>query len=568
MPSFKQRLAEILMHQQVATKEKLDGLMAESTQKGKNFAQLLVENNIIPESKLTELLAKELGLPLISVMKYRMDPDVAHLIPERVARQYNVIALAKFGDSLVVAMSDPMNIFALDDLKALTKVNINPVLSQESEIRQVIDKAYAKEQEQEQSLDAAAQAMEDGPLATVESIEDLRLDAVGGGDDAPVVRVLNLIVAEAIRGHASDIHLEPMGDVIRVRYRVDGHLIEEHRLPKTIQGAVLARLKIMSGMDITEWRLPQDGRFKVRLEEKEVDFRVSILPISHGGKAVLRVLDKASLSLGLTHLGFLPESIVQFKAATKRPYGMILVTGPTGSGKSTTLYSVLNELNKPTRNLITIEDPVEYQVEGITQVQVNAEVGLTFSSGLRALLRQSPDVVMIGEIRDFETADIAMKSSLTGQMVLSTLHTNDAPSAVTRLIDMKIEPFLVASSVSLIEAQRLVRKLCTKCREPVKPDMAKLERLGFVPDKTATFFKAVGCASCTNKGYRGRVGIIELFVVDDRVRELIVSRAQSWEIKDYAVKELGMVPLRTDGLKKASLGITTVEEVIGITSNE
>jgi type IV pilus assembly protein PilB len=331
---------------------------------------------------------------------------------------------------------------------------------------------------------------------------------------------------------------------------------------------VLTRLKIMSGADITEWRLPQDGRFKVRLEEREVDFRVSFLPITHGGKVVLRLLDKENLSIGLDHLGFLPESIAEFAAAVKRPYGMILVTGPTGSGKSTTLYSVLNQLNLPTKKLITIEDPVEYQVEGITQVQVHPEVGLTFASGLRSLLRQSPDVVMIGEIRDLETADIAMKASLTGQLVLSTLHTNDAPSAVTRLIDMGVEPFLVASSVTLIEAQRLVRKLCMKCREPFEPSPALLERLALRPSSGATFFKAKGCRFCNDTGYRGRMGIIEVFQVDERVRELIVGRSQSWEIKDHAVKELGMIPLRQDGLRKAEMGLTTLEEVIAVTANE
>jgi len=293
-----------------------------------------------------------------------------------------------------------------------------------------------------------------------------------------------------------------------------------------------------------------------------------VLPLTHGGKVVMRLLDKSNLSIGLDHLGFLPESIEQFKAAVKRPYGMILVTGPTGSGKSTTLYSVLNQLNQPGKNLITVEDPVEYQVEGITQVQANVEIGLTFASGLRAILRQSPDVVMIGEIRDFETADIAMKASLTGQLVLSTLHTNDAASAVTRLIDMGVEPFLVASSVNLIEAQRLVRKLCSRCREPFQPDDALLKRLGIQSSKGATFFKAVGCRFCNQSGFRGRMGIIEVFQIDERIRELIVSRAQSWQIKEHAIKELGMVPLRQDGLKKAELGLTTLEEVVAVAAEE
>ncbi len=564
MPSFKERMADILVKQGLVKAEQLKPLLQESAGPGKNFARVLVEHKLVSESALSEMMAKELGLPLISVLKYRMDPEVSRLIPERVARQYNVVPLAKLGDHLVVAMSDPMNIFAIDDLKALTQFKINPVLALEAEIRQVLDKAYAAP-----APEVSDTLQDDGPESKLvqTAAEDIRIDG-SGTEDAPVVRAINLIVAEAIRRRASDIHLEPMQEQVRVRYRVDGHLTEAHRLPKTIQGAVVARLKIMSGLDITEWRLPQDGRFKVRMDTRQIDFRVSILPISHGGKVVLRVLDKTSLSMGLDHLGFLPGSIALFKQAVKRPYGMILVTGPTGSGKSTTLYSVLSELNQPFRNIITIEDPVEYQVDGITQVQTNADVGLSFSGGLRALLRQSPDVVMIGEIRDFETADIAMKASLTGQMVLSTLHTNDAPSAVTRLIDMGVEPFLVASSVSLIEAQRLVRKLCQKCREPIKPPTDLLKEVNFTPPKDATFFRAVGCTTCGGKGFRGRVGIAEVLMIDDHIRDLIVRRVQSWEIKEYATKNVGMVPLREDGLKKAAMGVTSLEEVITATSEE
>lgn len=567
MSSFKQRIADVLVSQQIATAEQLVELVNESSKNGKSFARLLIDRGIISEGKLAELLSKELGLPMISLTKYRIDPAAARLIPERLARQYNLIALAKFGERLVVAMADPLNIFAIDDLKAFTQGAIDPVLSPASEIRRAIEQTYASQTTLVEALNAA----QEGEAADTDNLDTavaLLLNDTGSKTEAPVVRVINLMVIEAMRRSASDIHLEPMKDTLRVRYRIDGRLIEAHRLPKAAQNPLLARLKIMSGTDITEWRLPQDGRFKVRLGEREVDFRVSILPITNGGKVVLRLLDKANLSVGLDHLGFLPESIEQFKEVVKRPYGLILVTGPTGSGKSTTLYSILTQLNQPTKNLITVEDPVEYQVEGVTQVQVNAEVGLTFASGLRSILRQSPDVVMIGEIRDFETADIAMKASLTGQLVLSTLHTNDAPSAVTRLIDMGVEPFLVASSVSLIEAQRLVRKLCQKCREPFQPSQTVLERFDLKPSDTATFFKAKGCRLCNGTGYRGRIGLIELFQVNERVRELIVSRAQSWEIKDYAIKELGMTTLYQDGLKKAEKGLTTLEEVIAATTEE
>ena len=567
MSGFKERIAEVLIAQKKATKAQLDAVIVESSSNGKSFARLLIDQGMVSQSSLTELLSKELGLPMISLSKYRLDPKIAAVIPERLARQYGVIALARFGPRLVVAVSDPLNIFAIDDLKALTQVAIDPVLSPEAEIRQAIEQLYGNQ----------PPAAEPEPVKTTDNgeVDEETLDTAvahllseSGEGEAPVVQVINLLVIEAMRRHASYMHLEPADDILRVRYRIDGRLIQSHKLPKAVQNPVLTRLKIMSGLDITEWRLPQDGRFKVRLEEREVDFRVSVLPITHGGKVVMRLLDKANLSLGLDHLGFLPESIEQFKEAIKRPHGMILVTGPTGSGKSTTLYSVLNQLNQPTRNLITIEDPVEYQVEGITQVQVNAEVGLTFSSGLRALLRQSPDVVMIGEIRDFETADIAMKASLTGQLVLSTLHTNDAPSAVTRLIDMGVEPFLVASSVTLIQAQRLVRKLCQKCRAPYHPDEKLLKELSLTAKPGITFYRAVGCRLCNGTGYKGRMGVVEVFQVDERVRELIVSRAQSWEIKKHAMEALKMLTLRQDGLRKVELGLTTLEEVIAVTSEE
>ncbi len=564
MVSFKQRISTLLVLQRVATKDQVDKLVTEASRNGKSFAHLLIDRGIISEAKLVELLASELGLPTISLAKFRIDPEVARLIPERLARQYNLVAISKSSERMTVAMADPLNIFAIDDLKALTQVAIDPVLTSSTEIHRALEQVYATRL-------AAAEPATAPPGSDDETLDTavaLLLHEGATENEVPVVRVINLMVIEAMRLHASDIHLEPMQKGLRVRYRIDGRLIEVHQLPKAVQNLVLTRLKIMSGVDITEWRLPQDGRFKVRLEEREVDFRVSILPITNGGKVVLRLLDQRNLSIGLDHLGFLPESIEQFKVAVKRPYGMILVTGPTGSGKSTTLYSVLNQLNQPVKKLITIEDPVEYQVEGITQIQVNAEIGLTFASGLRSMLRQSPDVVMIGEIRDFETADIAMKASLTGQLVLSTLHTNDAASAVSRLVDMGVEPFLVASSVSLIEAQRLVRKLCLKCREPFEPDPTLLAQLDVQPSKEATFYRAVGCRFCNGVGYRGRMGIIEVITIDERVRELIVSRAQSWEIKTYAVKELGMVPLRQDGLRKVEKGVTSLEEVVAVTTAE
>lgn len=566
MSSLRHRLSDSLVKQRIATRGQLDDAAKDAARTSRSFARILVERGILSTAQLTEFLSRELGLPVISLSKYRVDVKLAQFVPERVARQYQVVPLSKLGNRLVVAMADPLDVFALDDLRAVTQLVIDPVLSSENEIARAIEQIYSRRTGKEILPEASPpeEAEEDQNINTAVALL-LTEDSEG---DAPVVKVINLIIVEALRRRASDIHLEPLEDGVRVRFRIDGQLVEGHRLPKTIQGKLLTRLKIMSGMDITESRIPQDGRFRVRLAEREVDFRVSVLPLTQGGKVVLRLLDRASLSVGLDNLGFLPESTTLFNRALSRPFGMILITGPTGSGKSTTLYSVLNKLNDPERNLITIEDPVEYQLEGITQVQVNPEVGLTFASGLRALLRQSPDIVMIGEIRDFETADIAMKASLTGQLVLSTLHTNDAPSAVTRLVDMGVEEFLVASSVSLIEAQRLVRKLCTECRKSIDPPKELLRKLQYAPGSEANFYAAVGCRQCRGVGFKGRLGILEVCEIDERIRELVVTRAPSWKIKDYAVQECGMRTMSDDGLKKAEMGLTTVEEVLMVTRED
>jgi len=500
-------------------------------------------------------MAQELGMRTISLSGCEVDADVTRLIPKRVARQYTLLPIAKSGDRLQVAVADPLDVVALEDVALLAQCPVEPVLAPAAEIRQAIERVFASH--------PVAEA------ASHDHQESLLERGAEEATDATVAKALNLMITEALRQRASDIHLEPMADGFRLRYRIDGHLREVHQLPKTVQNTMLTRLKIMAGLDITEWRQPQDGRFTLRFENREeVDFRVSVLPVAEGNKVVLRVLNRSNLSVGLDHLGFLPDSIQTFKDAVQRPHGMILVTGPTGSGKSTTLYSILSQLNTPSRNLITIEDPVEYQLPRVTQVQVNPEIGLTFASGLRSLLRQTPDVVMIGEIRDFETADIAMKASLTGQLVLSTLHTNDAPSAVTRLVDMGVEPFLIASSITLIEAQRLVRKLCTACRERIEPPRTQLKRLGIPPKTPATFYRAKGCHACYETGYRGRMGIVEVLTIDGRIQELIIAKASSWDIKQYAMEALGLWTLRQDGLRKAAIGLTTIEEVLHVTAEE
>ena len=540
--SLKDRLIQALVDTKLITQQDLDRGRSLQDKEGGSLGKILIKEGIIKEKDLMSVMSKELNIPAINLSKYKVEKDCLKLIPEAMARQCRVLAICKFSDSLIVAMSDPLNIFAIDDLKMLTKFNIEPVLSTETDILDAIDKLYASNDKQ--SLSGAIKNAEDANLEVLNiAKEEFDIsDAVLEGETPPIVKMVNLIILEALKKRASDIHIESEEDHLRVRYRVDGNLQDSLRIPKKNQNAVLARLKIMSGMNITESRIPQDGRFKVRLGKKEVDFRVSMLPTSFGGKVVLRALDKANLSMGLDALGFSPDTLARFKEAIIKPFGMILVTGPTGSGKSTTLYSVINQMNIPDKNIITIEDPVEYQVEGITQIQANAAIGLTFANGLRSLLRQSPDIIMIGEIRDSETADIAIKASLTGQLVLSTLHTNDAPTAISRLMDMGIEPFLIASSVVLVAAQRLCRVLCKSC-------------------------KGKGCKKCNSTGYYGRIAILEAMAVDDRIREMIIENASIDDIRNYAISK-GMKTLRDDGLEKVKNGVTSMEEVLRVTAEE
>jgi type IV pilus assembly protein PilB len=473
---------------------------------------------------------------------------------------------------LTVAMSDPLNVLAIDDIKALTGYDVIPVAATLHDITTAIDRFYhhKEEHKKNESFDDLIKEINDEDIEFVKTQEQVDIgDVIRSSSEAPIVKMIDALIAEALIKRASDIHIEPYEDRIRVRYRIDGALMEAASLPKKIQNAISARLKIMSNMDITQRLVPQDGRFKVKLDEKEVDFRVSVLPISFGEKVVMRALDKANLSIGLEALGFLPQAMEGFQYAVTRPYGMILVTGPTGSGKSTTLYSVLNKLNTPERNLITIEDPVEYQVAGITQVQVKPDIGLTFATGLRSILRQNPDILMVGEIRDFETGDIAIKAALTGALLLSTLHTNDAPGAVTRLIDMGIEPFLIASSVIAVAAQRLARKICPYCKEAYKIPQSVIDRLDLEIDaSTVTVYRGKGCDKCGKSGYRGRFALLEVMIVNDGIREMIMKRASSDEIKRYARKELGMFTLRDTGITNFLKGTTTLEEVLRVTSKE
>nr|MBU1328736.1 GspE/PulE family protein [Candidatus Omnitrophota bacterium] len=539
--SLKDRLIQALIDSKLITQKNLEAAKNLQAKNGGILGRILIKEGMVSERDMMSVMSKELNMPAINLSKYKSDKDCVKLIPEAMARQHKVIAICRFSNTLIVAMADPLNIFVIDDLKVFTKFNVEPVLSTETDILDAIDRLYDSD---DRLMSDAIKNTEDPSLEVIDMVKeefDIGEAALEGGTPT-IVKMVNLIISEALKKRASDIHIESEEDHLRVRYRIDGNLHDVLRIPKKNQNAVLARLKIMSGMNITESRIPQDGRFKIKMQKKEVDFRVSMLPTAFGGKVVMRALDKSNLSIGLDTLGFSADTLMRFKEAIAKPFGMILVTGPTGSGKSTTLYSVINQMNTPDKNIITIEDPVEYQVEGITQVQANAEIGLTFANGLRSLLRQSPDIIMIGEIRDSETADIAIKASLTGQLVLSTLHTNDAPTAISRLMDMGIEPFLIASSVVLVAAQRLCRVICKAC-------------------------KGKGCKKCGSTGYFGRIAILEALAVDDKIREMIIENKSIDAIRNYAVSK-GMKTLRDDGMEKYKNGVTSMEEVARVTAEE
>ncbi|MFH0738923.1 MAG: GspE/PulE family protein [Candidatus Omnitrophota bacterium] len=568
MLTLKENIIEILLKSNQINKEQLEKALAIQKKKQVSLRHVLVEQGVISEEGLLSLLAEHLYIPTLHLFKYKFDPKVVQLIPERLARQYNIIPLSHMANTMTVAISDPLNVFALDDLRVFTGFNIDIVLSPEEEILKAIETQYKPRNAQQLLKDdvsiAAGTEEEDVELMKEEEIE--LSSAIEDSEKPPIVKLVDLMLTQALKQRASDIHVEPEQEALRIRYRIDGALHDIFNINKINQNAILARIKIISNLDITESRIPQDGRFKVRHEGKEVDFRVSSLPTTFGQKFVLRLLDKANLSVGLDKLGFSEQPLAIFKKAIAKPFGMILVTGPTGSGKSTTLYSVINQLNTPERNIITVEDPVEYQIEGITQVQVKPEINLNFASGLRSLLRQSPDIIMIGEIRDSETADIAIKAALTGQLVFSTLHTNDAVSSITRLIDMGVEPFLVASSLVMLCAQRLCRKLCLKCRKPIDVPAAFLENIGF-KEKT-TFYKAEGCKNCNNTGFHGRIAILETLLIDDTIREMVIEKKSLDDIKKYAVQKCGMMTLRDDAFIKVREGTTTLDEAIRITTEE
>ena len=573
MKGLKDNLIEILLQNKLVSREQLDRALAVQKEKGISLRRVLIDEKIISEDDLLSLLSNRLYVPTLHLTKYRFDPEVTRLIPEHMARQYKIIPLSRMANTVTVAMADPLNVFALDDLRMITGCEVDIVLSPEEEINKAIETQYGSQSKgMEEMLHREKDELFIGASkGDVEVMKDEEIElssALKESEKPAIVKLVDVMLTEALAKRASDIHIEPEIDGVRVRYRVDGALHEIINIPKRNQNAITARLKIISNLNITENRIPLDGRFKVKFEGKEIDFRVSSLPTTFGQKFVLRVLDKSNLSIGLDKLGFSEDPLRVFKEAIAKPFGMILVTGPTGSGKSTTLYSVLNQLNTPERNIITIEDPVEYQLEGITQIPVRSDIGLDFAAALRSVLRQSPDVIMVGEIRDSETADIAVKASLTGQMFLSTLHTNDSLTSITRLIDMGVEPFLVATSLIMVCAQRLCRRICPKCRKPINVSDEYLKEIGFPMNEKTTFYHSAGCSYCGNSGFHGRIAILEAVLIDDTLREMIMRKQSLDDIKSYALEHLNMQLLRDDAFVKVRQGMTSLEEAIRITTEE
>jgi type IV pilus assembly protein PilB len=557
-------IAEMLVRNQVINPDQLEAAKAASKTDGSKLTGALAKLGYVEETKLVEFLSRQYGVPSINLEDVEIQEDVIGLIPRDVAERHSVIPIDRHGSTLTVAMSDPSNIYAMDDIKFLTGYNVEAVVTSEAAIQSALDSYYMDYEEVSGSLlDGFSDEVQ---MLTEE--EDFDVDeAEDEAREAPVVRLVNLVLVDAIKRGASDIHVEPYEKDFRIRYRIDGVLYEIMRPPLRMRNAITSRIKIMSDLDIAERRLPQDGRIKLVLgDQKEVDFRVSVLPTLYGEKTVMRILDKANLQLDMTKLGFETAQLDIFKHNIHQPFGMVLVTGPTGSGKTTTLYSSLQELNTSTENISTAEDPVEFNLPGINQCQMNDGIGLNFSAALRSFLRQDPDIIMVGEIRDFETAEIAIKAALTGHLVLSTLHTNDAPSTINRLLNMGVEPFLVTASLNAIVAQRLARRICKECRAPLEVEPGVLKELGMNEEqiKTCQPMKGAGCKYCNETGYKGRVALYEVMAVGDEIKECVLQGYSAMELKREAVKH-GMQSLRVSGIHKIIEGMTTIEEILRVT---
>ena len=564
------RLGEILLKESLITQDQLDKALEFQRSNGGKLGSCLTKMGFITDDDITGVLSRQYGVPSINLKYYEIDPNVIKLIPQDTALRYQVVPLSRVGSVLTIAMTDPTNVFAMDDIKFMTGFNVEPVVASESAIGEAISRFYGGGASSHEELSSLMKDLVDVDQELELSAEEQEMDAEAlekAAEEAPIIKLVNLILTDSVKRGASDIHVEPYETEMRVRFRVDGVLQTVMNPPLKLRDAITSRMKIMAKLDIAEKRLPQDGRimikYKAEGKKKELDFRVSTVPTLYGEKIVLRLLDKENLRLDMTKLGFEPESLKKFERNILKPYGMVLVTGPTGSGKTNTLYSSVARLNQVDTNIMTAEDPVEFQLAGINQVQMKDQIGLNFAAALRAFLRQDPNIILVGEIRDFETAEIGVKAALTGHLVLSTLHTNDAPSTISRLMNMGIEPFLVATSVNLICAQRLVRRICTNCKEELEIPEQALVDAGFGPDevKTTKIYHGKGCSTCGKRGYKGRTGLYEVMEINDELRELILVGASALELKKKAIEQ-GMITLRRSGLIKTAAGMTTLEEVL------
>ncbi|MFY9621594.1 MAG: type IV-A pilus assembly ATPase PilB [Pyrinomonadaceae bacterium] len=584
------KLGEILVRENLISPQHLRQALDYQREHGGRLGFNLVKLGLVSDDTITAILSRQYGIPSVNLELFDIDDSVLRLIPQEVAQKYSVLPLSRVGATLTLAMVDPTNVFAMDDIKFMTGLNVEPVVVAEASVQQAISKYYSTTREIELAS-VTAEVMPNGngfsdadmvsldtldfdhsslaeEVDVLEDNEEIDISSLARmSEDAPVVRLVNVLLVDALRRGASDIHVEPYEKELRIRFRIDGVLYDVMHPPLKMRDALISRIKIMSKLDISEKRLPQDGRIKIRVKvesrSRELDFRVSTLPTLFGEKVVLRLLDKEKLMLDMTNLGFEPESLVKFQRNISKPYGMVLVTGPTGSGKTNTLYSALQSLNKIDTNIMTAEDPVEFNLPGINQVQMKEQIGLNFAAALRSFLRQDPNIILVGEIRDFETAEIAIKAALTGHLVLSTLHTNDAPSTISRLMNMGIEPFLVATSVNLIQAQRLIRRICKDCKKEQPTPVEALVEIGFSPDeaKAVKTYKGRGCPTCNDTGYKGRIGLYEVMEITDEIRELILIGASALELRKKSIED-GMITLRESGLQKIKSGVTTVEEVV------
>ena len=570
MPAQDEYIVEILRDVGLVSHEDILKAKERSKAEEVGLVDALVLMGRVSQKDVVKALASQFNMDTIDLAEYRVPDEIVALVPKHVARRYKIVPVGKHDNTLTVAISDPLDVDTVDSLRYILRMNVEAVVAAKTDIENSITRYYGSADDTvENMLQEITEGEVDFGLPTNKAAQSKLEDVAETDADAPIIKLVGLVIMEAYRNRASDIHIEPLEKRLRVRYRIDGVLQEVDNPPKRLQASIISRLKIMSNMSIAEKRVPQDGRIQIPVMGRTLDLRVSCLPTNHGESIVMRILDKTSLLLGLGDLGFFSDDQETMSKIINMPDGVFLVTGPTGSGKTTTLYGCLNEINKPDRKIITVEDPVEYQLGGINQVQVNADINLTFAAALRSILRQAPNIIMIGEIRDLETANIAVQAALTGHLVFSTLHTNDAPSAVTRIVDMGVKPFLVASAVKAIMAQRLIRKVCPKCRVPYMPTDYEMEVLKMNPDevKKSTMVRGNGCNECSRTGYRGRMGIYEIFSVDDEVRRLIYEKVPSNVIRARA-RELGMRTLREDGVRKIMAGITTPEEVISITAGD